>query len=189
MTDHTHYAVDELDAADAIAAAMRAAAHRGDDLPMEAAIVQHLNAHDFAICRDLDPAALPARGVLVVPDGMEANLDAGPDGPVVLPADIADRMTPEAIAALAAAGIRNPTRLPPPPAFPWADLGYVIARLIIVAALMLGAGAIGYTIGLRTDSPEHERTRRAVCQVLDHLGADASTAAQAEPCADTPAGS
>lgn len=147
-----------------------------------------LTAGDHLTIAPLDLPA-PARGVLVVPDGMEANLDAGPDGPVVLPADIADRMTPEAIAALAAAGIRNPTRLPPPPAFPWADLGYVIARLIIVAALMLGAGAIGYTIGLRTDSPEHERTRRAVCQVLDHLGADASTAAQAEPCADTPAGS
>lgn len=63
----------------------------------------------------------------------------------------------------------------------------IVGWSILVAILMAGAASVGFLFGLRADTPEHTRTRRAVCQVLDQLGADPSTAAQVQPCADTPA--
>lgn len=128
-------------------------------------------------------------------------------GVLVLPADLADRLTPETIHALASAGITDPlihrNLLGPsevhrpnpsalsggPPPLPWPAIARAIAIAVIVLAVLAGTAAMGYLVGMRTDTPEHERTRRAVCQVLDQLGADASTADQAEPCLDTPAGS
>lgn len=37
------------------------------------------------------------------------------------------------------------------PRFPWSDLAIVIARIVIVLALVVGAGAIGYLAGRNED--------------------------------------
>lgn len=65
-------------------------------------------------------------------------------------------------------------------------IAWTIGRVVLVAVLVVLGAWAGYTLGLR-DHREERRTRTAVCQVLDQLGADASTAAQAYPCRDTPA--
>lgn len=74
------------------------------------------------------------------------------------------------------------------------DVEAVTKRLLVLALVLAGALLVlaGVVIGQHlapVDRAEHERTRRAVCLLLDEVGADAATPEQAEPCRDTPAGS
>lgn len=72
--------------------------------------------------------------------------------------------------------------------FPWKDASVIVARLVLVAVLVAACSFGAYLVGrARGEHAIDTRTRTAVCQVLDQLGADPATAAQAAPCKDTPA--
>lgn len=73
------------------------------------------------------------------------------------------------------------------PATPAARPGMVAAALTIIGlTLLASAAAAGYLVGLRSAEHEEIRTRRAVCLLLDYLGADPGSAAEVYPCSTEP---
>lgn len=79
--------------------------------------------------------------------------------------------------------VRPPDPDPVPPAPAWIRAA---AWTVIAVAAAVSVAAAGYLVGLRSAEAEQVRTRAAYCLLLDHLGADPASAAEAYPCSTEP---
>lgn len=107
-----------------------------------------------------------------------------------IPADAPSaHRTPDPTLADLAARRRDPIHVeaggPRPPAPP-PRLAVAAALIVIGLTLLASAAAIGYLVGLRSAQADETRTRLAYCDLLDALGADASTPAEVYACSTEP---